>query len=510
MEKVPRPEERPRSMRGQPSDEFEAIAYRNTGMTAPPSSGTVKSSHHHLTISSYAVVGEGSHICISVEGIGAYCLDTVNHTWSKAGGWTLPFHGKVEYVPELKLWFGLSADAQHLVAADLSAMDSQPQVVGTWKELHLPEEWKQHRKCQVVNLGSGRFCIARFMLTPTKDGLFGQEFVVLTGVEVIPRFHNDNETGGNGKLELKMIPHKSRCHMPVDNTRIEEIPAITFNLSPTTCHVAYHAGHLYTCGGGTHMCKVKFYQAQPSPAPAPLASPPFVSRSHHTSCLHAGAGRLRHAAHTQNVVGRWRPPQRSIAHAIERKRCGGGARRGECGDECPSGRPAATHVTDGRTAAVAADAVLLVAADVSASSSPTLSIYLPLLAAAAPRQVFVGPFARDRRAPPTGGAQLTMGLSRRFLNLIVASRMPGVKSLRRIDMARQLFCSDTQQSRVKIERIRLPKPTFSFRASASDQRDQWKMDCFPFVDCKVICADQSGRAFLFEADTRHVKNYANT
>jgi hypothetical protein len=77
----------------------------------------------------------GSHIiCISTKGAGTNCFDTVRHMWTHVGEWALPFHGKVEYVPELKLWFGMSAKDGQLAAADLSTIlsttDSQPQLVG--------------------------------------------------------------------------------------------------------------------------------------------------------------------------------------------------------------------------------------------------------------------------------------------------------------------------------------------------------------------------------------------
>ncbi|KQK20095.1 hypothetical protein BRADI_1g52436v3 [Brachypodium distachyon] len=88
-----------------------------------------------------------------------YCLDTTTHTWRQAGNWTLPFRGKVEYVPELKLWFGLSAKDQMLAAADLSSMDSQPELIliidACKAELDWQEEWKQYMDSQLVNLGSG-------------------------------------------------------------------------------------------------------------------------------------------------------------------------------------------------------------------------------------------------------------------------------------------------------------------------------------------------------------------
>ncbi|GJN33088.1 hypothetical protein PR202_gb21651 [Eleusine coracana subsp. coracana] len=95
--------------------------------------------------------------------MGTYCLDTAGgYTWSKVGDWTLPFRGKVEYVPELKLWFGLSAYGQQLAAADLSNLDSQPQIMGAWEELiNRLEEWRERPDAQIVNMGSGRFCVAR-------------------------------------------------------------------------------------------------------------------------------------------------------------------------------------------------------------------------------------------------------------------------------------------------------------------------------------------------------------
>ena len=171
-------------------------------------------------ISSYAVVGGGgggsgssSLIYIAAEeGAGTYSLDTVRHTWSRLGDCALPFHGKVEYVPELKLWFGISSKDWTLAAADLSAMGSQTQLVS------------------LVNLGCGRFCIVRFFYTSTtlegyfdevleeeySDEEYEEYFVILTGVEVV---RCDNYVSGNdskGKVELKMIKHNSMYHMCYD------------------------------------------------------------------------------------------------------------------------------------------------------------------------------------------------------------------------------------------------------------------------------------------------------
>ncbi|GJN33085.1 hypothetical protein PR202_gb21648 [Eleusine coracana subsp. coracana] len=77
-------------------------------------------------ISSYGCL-TGAQVCISVDGVGTYCMDTQNHTWTR----------KVDYVPELKLWLGFSAKNRHLAAADLSGvstMNSQPQLMDLGKE----------------------------------------------------------------------------------------------------------------------------------------------------------------------------------------------------------------------------------------------------------------------------------------------------------------------------------------------------------------------------------------
>ncbi|CAN6184651.1 unnamed protein product [Urochloa humidicola] len=178
-------------------------------------------SHRQPEISSYAVVsgvaGGASQVWISVDGVGTYCLDTESHTWNQVGEWTLPFRGKAEYVPELDLWFGLSADAGDLAAADLSAVDSsRPRLVGAWKELCVTEGWKECKDSQLVNLGSGKFCIARFFRATTttdgssREGSSGENFAVMTGLEVVPPLRGADSNGGNGRVEFRMIRHKSK------------------------------------------------------------------------------------------------------------------------------------------------------------------------------------------------------------------------------------------------------------------------------------------------------------
>ncbi len=116
-------------------------------------------------ITAYVVVGGGTQILISVEDVGTYCMDIATHTWSPVGKWMLPLYGKIEYVPKLGLWFGFTAK-HHLAAADLSDLDSRPRLVGAWKEFDPPDEdWVLLQGPQLVNIGSGRFCIARFFNT---------------------------------------------------------------------------------------------------------------------------------------------------------------------------------------------------------------------------------------------------------------------------------------------------------------------------------------------------------
>ncbi|RLM55695.1 hypothetical protein C2845_PM10G16170 [Panicum miliaceum] len=206
MERIPGPEVR--CSRQQMSHQFEAFVYRKPTLTSfskswqcqllppPPficDPGKYYRDNNRPRITSYAVIGGGSHICISAEGADTYCLDTDGH----------------------------------LAAADLSSMDSQqPQIVGVWKELNLPKEWNVTQVPQLVNLGSGRFVIVRFLQTQDQTDDLGAEieehyFVVLTGVEVVSRAHdhvigNGNDNGsdadatvgalGEFALALRYIP----------------------------------------------------------------------------------------------------------------------------------------------------------------------------------------------------------------------------------------------------------------------------------------------------------------
>jgi hypothetical protein len=149
--------------------------------------------------------------------------------------WTLPFQGKVEYVPELNLWFGFSAKDRHFAAADLSStMDmedsQQPQLLDSWQELEPPvlqeEGWQQTQDPQLLHLASGSFCITSFFLhtetgvgipNPNTSGSGNNESepircyqqnnaTVLTGVEVVAQGFNEKV------VDLGIVKHKTRCH----------------------------------------------------------------------------------------------------------------------------------------------------------------------------------------------------------------------------------------------------------------------------------------------------------
>uniref|UniRef100_A0A0D9VNE6 Uncharacterized protein n=1 Tax=Leersia perrieri TaxID=77586 RepID=A0A0D9VNE6_9ORYZ len=196
---------------------FQCDASTREVVTMAPNLQKAKSWPISMFIPSADVIG--SDICISTNSCNnTYRLDTARNSW-QVSNVKLPLYGKVEYVPELKLWFGFTKQQpkclQVLAAADLSssAMDSQsqPQLIGDWKEFEPPEGWMLTRGPQLVNLGSGRFCIARFFKTMTMDlDEVIDRFVVLTGVEVIPVGQDGDASTG---IKLRMIKHKSRFHV---------------------------------------------------------------------------------------------------------------------------------------------------------------------------------------------------------------------------------------------------------------------------------------------------------
>ncbi|WVZ73369.1 hypothetical protein U9M48_021681 [Paspalum notatum var. saurae] len=84
----------------------------------------------------------------------------------------MPFHGRVEYAPELALWFGFTSEAEgrRFAACDLGAASStMPPVSQQVRDKlapALPERWVPVQEF-LLPLGSGKFCIATvFDLAP--------------------------------------------------------------------------------------------------------------------------------------------------------------------------------------------------------------------------------------------------------------------------------------------------------------------------------------------------------
>lgn len=184
----------------------------------PPPAFIHEHGYEPTRITSYTVVGDGTTLCISSDrnGIGTYCFDTVrdDHThrlgwdyrdeWRHVGNWALPFYDKAEYVPEFKLWLGFSPPRpNHLCAVDLATMDhGQPPIVHhVWEDPDQPEEedWiPMHFR--ILNLGSGKFCIAKIISAEAT----GMKFSVLTGIEMVR---------GKEDQSLRMFKHKSTRYM---------------------------------------------------------------------------------------------------------------------------------------------------------------------------------------------------------------------------------------------------------------------------------------------------------
>ncbi|GJN32888.1 hypothetical protein PR202_gb21429 [Eleusine coracana subsp. coracana] len=223
------------------SDQFAAFVYRKNTKTSSclplPPPPFIRDPKYWPTwrpsISSYTVLGDGSEICISVDNAGTYCFDTVRHTWRHVGDWTLPFQGRVEYVPELKLWFGFSATNGHFAVADLSAVeDSQPQLMRTWMELTPLKGWWNTWNPHFVNLGSGKFCIARYYHTETIGGFYGDQvlehhFTVLSGVEIATCARDDNskcsgsDISSVSQVGLQMNKYKTKIYASKDGSLIK-------------------------------------------------------------------------------------------------------------------------------------------------------------------------------------------------------------------------------------------------------------------------------------------------
>lgn len=174
-------------------------------MPPPPYTHTYdpKSQRDPAHITSYAVVangrsgnGGGSSVWVSKEGLGTHSFNIRTGKWAKVGDWVLPFWGAGKYIPEHKLWFGLSAadeDDGVVCASDLrETVPAVPRIL--WRDPPTPPEWKG-KSSVLVHLGCSRFCLARFFHIIRPDGSSCIKFAVFAGLEVEP---------GDGE-ELRMV-----------------------------------------------------------------------------------------------------------------------------------------------------------------------------------------------------------------------------------------------------------------------------------------------------------------
>jgi hypothetical protein len=86
-------------------------------------------------IYSFTVVDGDRTIYLSFAkgGIGTYCFDMLERKWWHASKWELPFKGRAEYIPDLKLWLGFDPNG-YLCETRLNSL--------TWP-------WTSHRSCSM-------------------------------------------------------------------------------------------------------------------------------------------------------------------------------------------------------------------------------------------------------------------------------------------------------------------------------------------------------------------------
>ncbi|KAL6645173.1 hypothetical protein ACP70R_016781 [Stipagrostis hirtigluma subsp. patula] len=131
-------------------------------------------------------------------GNGTYSFDTVTQEWKKEGEELLPFIGRAEHDHGLGHWFGIMPFRPY----HLCAMNSlyPPMVQHILEDFDPPEDWRM--MCHyLVNLGSGRFCVAKGFEVYGDDETW-ETNSVLIGLEVK---RCSDQPGG-----LKMTKHKTK------------------------------------------------------------------------------------------------------------------------------------------------------------------------------------------------------------------------------------------------------------------------------------------------------------
>ncbi|RLM73271.1 uncharacterized protein C2845_PM15G15320 [Panicum miliaceum] len=186
------------------------------------------------SIYSHAVLGGRRIICVSASPFGGtYLFDTVKRQWmwQATSDWHMPFFGAPQYVPDLKLWLGVSwsgddfDDRHHLCASsDLGAAVAaaakgryRPSVTVKhhWKGegLETPVGWNT-ASAGLLDLGDSRFCIAKIIYEvvmddyPEYQNTVGKMAALLTGVEIV-RGAGDNPSSSSEEEGFRMVVHKS-------------------------------------------------------------------------------------------------------------------------------------------------------------------------------------------------------------------------------------------------------------------------------------------------------------
>ncbi|KAF8748246.1 hypothetical protein HU200_012989 [Digitaria exilis] len=165
----------------------------------PPPPYVLDPGYQPAGIHSQAVLGGGSHLCISALGHGTYCFDTASREWSHAGDLMLPINGMADDI---------------------------------WR-IHYPPDWDSYGITNVISLGAGRFCIVKFFETmQVGTYCFGEPvvddiFAVFTGVELLPSRAKGDKLNGNGKCKwrrgIRMVQHMSKVHVLAGYTTIEVV-----------------------------------------------------------------------------------------------------------------------------------------------------------------------------------------------------------------------------------------------------------------------------------------------
>ena len=149
--------------------------------------------------------------------------------------WQMPFFGAPQYVLDLNLWLGVSwsgdeddSDRHHLCASsDLGAAVAaaargvyRPSVTVKhhWKEgLETPVGWDMS-SAQLLDLGDGRFCIAKIIhevATDDYEWSVGESAALLTGVEMVRgagdccRSNPSSSSSSEEEEGFRMVVHKS-------------------------------------------------------------------------------------------------------------------------------------------------------------------------------------------------------------------------------------------------------------------------------------------------------------